>query len=192
MKASNQYIVGVDQSLNHTAVVVISAEDRSLVGEMLIEPKCTGIERLHVLNTKLRAFLGRHLRYRMGVLEAYSFGSTHRAFDLGEVGGITKLALHDVCDQVEDCAPTALKKYMADHGSSTKEEMKEAVFARWGIRYRDDNLADAFALAQLGFDLLHPQKITTRKQLEVAQVILQGNEKKPPRARAHRPTPGVL
>ena len=211
MQKPNRYVVGVDQSANHTGVVILDVSTRRVVDQALIEPQQRGIDRLEYVRDKLYTLLNAHTWCVLGIHEGYSFGSVHQSFLLGEIAGIVKLALRDRCGRVEECAPTALKKYIAGHGAATKGNVRDAINARWGVHYRDDNLADAYALAQLGIDLLiqhqtprdlrdaparpsEAKRVLQRAEVEVVEQILNKAEgKKPrPRARAHRPTPGVI
>ena len=46
-------------------------------------------------------------------------------------------------------APKSLKKWTTGNGNADKNMMKSKVEERWGIKYDDDNLADAFGLARM-------------------------------------------
>jgi Holliday junction resolvasome RuvABC endonuclease subunit len=44
--------------------------------------------------------------------------------------------------------PTVLKKYVTGKGNASKAQMMEGVAKKWGPQFDNDNLADAYALAQ--------------------------------------------
>ena len=159
-------VVGIDQSANHTGVAVLASDGTLLLSE-LIEPKTRDTVRLVDIYNTLDALLAKHAPYDIGVWESYSMKSQHRAFLLGEVGGIVQILLSRYSARVESCAPKSLKKFVALSGDASKGEMKAAVARRWGVRFTDDNLADAYGLARFGFALLDGTGLTLRKQVEV-------------------------
>jgi Holliday junction resolvasome RuvABC endonuclease subunit len=160
--------VGIDQSANSTAVVVLDLRGQR-VAHTLIEPPngCRDLARLVFVRDTLGSFLAALPRCAIGVREGYSYKSTHRAFLLGEIGGIVQLALHAHCDRVEECAPAALKKFTAGRGGADKKTMIEAVARRWGYRYDCDDLADAHGLAMVALGMLDPASLTRRADLDV-------------------------
>lgn len=162
--------VGIDPSANATGVVVVDAEGEPYLNR-LITPKVTGVARLVYIRDALNELLGDLPRLKIGVREGYSYASVHQAFLLAEVGGITQLALHDHADQVHECAPTALKKFATGTATANKAAVMAAVRRRWGHTYTDDNLADAYVLAQVGLCLLNSAGTTARHQLEVVHAI---------------------
>lgn len=186
------FSVGVDQSPNHTGVVILS-EGGDLLCAALIEPLeagHTGRARLRYIRQQLELLLREHGPFEVGVWESYSMNSKHRAFLLGEVGGIVQLALDEHCTVVHEAAPTALKKFTTNQSTADKDTMRRFVSTRHGVDFEDDNLADAYALAQLGRALLAPAP-TTRKQAEVrARILGEGPKKK--KKRSFRMNKGVL
>jgi crossover junction endodeoxyribonuclease RuvC len=163
------YFVGIDQSMNHTGVCVLNGAG-TLHAWSLIEPRTLrGYERLAFLRAGLQEVL-KDLQFQVGVLEGYSFGSLNRKFDLGEVGAIIKLALFDVCSTVYVAAPKQLKKFVTARASAEKQEVMDAIAAQWGVPVQNDNLADAFGLAQIARQL-HVWDTTQRHQLDVLHAI---------------------
>ena len=47
-------------------------------------------------------------------------------------------------------APQALKKFVTGKGNVKKDQMKLAVFKRWGVEFPTTDETDAYALAQWG------------------------------------------
>lgn len=86
------------------------------------------------------------------VLEGYSFGSRGRAvFDIGELGGVVRLALYRRGIPYVDVPPAALKKYATGRGNAPKEEVLAAAIRRLGYTGHDHNESDAmwlYAMAQ--------------------------------------------
>lgn len=171
--APRGYAIGVDQSANHTGVVVLS-EGGDLLCAATIEPLEHGLwdrARLRYIRDQLELLCREHGPFKVGVWESYSMESKHRAFLLGEVGGIVQLALDTHAEQVFSAAPAALKKFATGHRLADKDTMKRFVQTTYAAAFEDDNLADAYALAQLGRALL-AEAPKTRKQAEVRAAIL--------------------
>lgn len=165
------YFVGVDQSAEHTGLVVLS-ESGALVHTSLIEPKgLRGGERLAFIHDTLLRTLTKYPGIDVAVWEFYALKAKHKAFTLGEVGGVVQLALHRVAARVETCTPLGLKKFVALDSTASKAEMVNAVQHRWGVLLPNDNQADAYGLAQLARALDAPASLTLRKQLEVAKTV---------------------
>ena len=176
-------VVGIDQSVLHTGVCVLDVvTGRALL--TLIEPstKLSNIERLVYLQTQLNVAL-HGVFASVGVLEGYSISSLNRPFDLGEVGGITKLALHAHSKAVYAAAPKQLKKFVTGNGSASKEQVKDGVCALWGPRIEDDNLADAYGLARIAACIANPKEAIRRAQLEISVAVKATLE---PKAKAKR------
>lgn len=51
-------------------------------------------------------------------------------------------------------SPTTLKKWIAGSGGAKKEDVKLAIYKKYGMEFKTDDEADAFALADFGWHLL--------------------------------------
>lgn len=83
-------------------------------------------------------------------VEGYSFGSKNAREQMGELGGIIRVALYEAGWPYVLVPPTLLKQFCTGKGNAQKNEMMRAVFKRWQYEAVDDNDADAKALAELG------------------------------------------
>lgn len=82
-------------------------------------------------------------------MEGYAHGAKFNREKMGELGGIVKLSWYAAFG--EDpiiVSPTVLKKYVTGKGTASKEQMLAGVEAKWGVKFADHNLADAYSLAQ--------------------------------------------
>jgi Holliday junction resolvasome RuvABC endonuclease subunit len=164
------YVIGVDQSLNHTGLCAHSPAGK--ITFKLIEPKkMTGPSRLAYIRDALKEFLAAQ-RYTVGLLEGYAIRSIGRKFELGEVGAVVKLALYDACDAVYVAAPKQLKKYVTANGSADKAQVMAAIREQWGLNIQNDNLADAYGLSHIALQIAHTTT-TKRHQLDVLNDILK-------------------
>jgi len=177
------YFVGVDQSLNHTGVFVLT-DAGNVCSHVLLEPRyLSGPARLVFIRDQLKTFFGSR-RMRVSVLEGYSYNSMNRKFDLGEVGAIVKLALYDCSDAVYVAAPKQLKKFVSGNASATKADVMNAIYHHWGVDIKNDNLADAYGLAQIARSV-HVPRTRLRHQLDVVNEIIGAKvaKEKPARPR---------
>lgn len=137
-------ILALDLSLTRTGVarwdgvtVIVPPQD------------ARGMERLLYLE---EAVLERAEGAQVVVLEGYSFGSRGRAvFDIGELGGVVRLALYRRGIRFVDVPPATLKRYATGKGNASKEEVLVAAVRRLGYAGADHNEADAmwlYAMAQ--------------------------------------------
>lgn len=91
------------------------------------------------------------------VIEHYAFNSRHNAHQLGELGGVIRLALWDFQIPYVDVAPSARAKYATGRGNAAKSAVVSEISARTGRTFADDNQADAYILHLMGLDAYgHP------------------------------------
>jgi crossover junction endodeoxyribonuclease RuvC len=173
------YVVGIDQSLHHTGICILNqAGEVCYLG--LVEPKgLQNQERLAFIRDAYATIFAER-RFVTGVMEGYSYGSFNKPFLLGEVGAVTKLALYDHGDALFEAAPKALKKFITAKGSASKEEVIFAIEKQWGVVIQDNNLADAYGLAQIAKELTWPSSCK-RHQLDVIRTLKNKDLKKPKR-----------
>ncbi len=183
--AQRMYSIGIDQSPNHTGVCVLTKEGGVALLE-LIEPRTlTGVRRLAYVRDRLVEILAplRKAKAAVGVWEFYALKATNKKFLQGELGCLAQLALYDHAKRVESCAPVALKKFITGDHEASKAKMMSTIGDRWGLKFSDDNLADAYGLARVGLALLDSTGTTQRAELEVLARIRNGPAKKTPKFR---------
>lgn len=87
-------------------------------------------------------------------VEGYAFGATGQVFNIAELSGYIKYQLYTGdCTAVIQVPPTSLKKYIAGKGNAKKDLMLKEVYKKYGVDFTDDNIADAFALARMAYEL---------------------------------------
>ena len=159
-------LAGLDLSLTSTGLA-------TAVGDhLLTAPRLRGVERL----TKLRDLVLDIVRaddVRLVALEDYAFSRAHaHAHELGELGGVVKVALHEAGVLVVLVGPSALKKFATGRGNATKPDMRTARLQRTGVDQRDDNLNDAWWLLQLA---MHAYVAAGAVSLPAAQLQVVGS-----------------
>lgn len=82
-------------------------------------------------------------------VEGYSYGSAFNSHQLGEAGGIIRLALHWSECPFFEVPPQWVKKFVTGKSQSKKDEMRLGVFKRWGREFKTEHEVDAFALSKI-------------------------------------------
>ena len=133
-------IVGVDPSLSSTGVAL--ADDTFAT----ISTSAKGPKRLEAIRDQL-------LKLADGcdivVIEGYSMGSHQGSHQLGELGGVLRLALWEAGIPYVEVAPTRLKKWATGKGNAPKDQVLAKAARRWaGVSNNDE--ADAAWLRDMG------------------------------------------
>lgn len=131
--------------------------------------KLRGEERLLWLRDQIRDRIYKAMPMLVAI-EGYSDGSIGRWFDIGEGGGVVKLMLYELGVPVIIVAPKSLKRFVTGNGSAEKDQVIREVEKRYGVKTKDDNIADAVGLAQVAWVWL-TQQSERRVELEVVQQI---------------------
>lgn len=160
--------LGIDQSLNSTGVALYAPLVDKPVELTVIQP--AGLRdgpRLALIRSQLARILeGR--RITQAAMEAYSYGSVGKVFELGEVGGVIKCLLAELKVPLVTAAPTQLKKFVAKNSSADKAQMSAATKVKWGLTIVQDDMCDAYGLARLA--AVYDSGLSSfREELEVVQ-----------------------
>ncbi|MEU5425135.1 hypothetical protein AB0H73_05950 [Streptomyces olivoreticuli] len=153
--------IGIDQSYSGFALVVYchpseiyEAKSRKWESKHYASQS----DRLAHIYRDVQSMLSAVYRAHGGIsliaMEGYAHGSTFQREALGELGGVVKLAISETAGHRPwkhplIVSPPTLKKFATGKGNATKAEMMDTVRTQWGPAFRDDNLADAYALARV-------------------------------------------
>jgi crossover junction endodeoxyribonuclease RuvC len=161
-------IGGLDLSLSSTGIVIVDSDGDMLYSASLKTKKLKGMQRLKFIKDHvLKVFT--EFNVKQSCIESYAFGvrQSRSKFNLGELGGVIRLALYENGIEYVDIAPPTLKKYVTGFGNADKIMMVEAVLKRWSIDFGSDNdKADALGLAKLGVEKYINEK-------EISKIIKQ-------------------
>lgn len=153
-------VVAFDLSLTSTGV----ADKR---GTNRIQPHTTGVERLaEVRDSVLLAarfgakYIGPLDAADLVVIEGYSYASGNKAHDVGELGGVVRLALHEAGIRFEVVAPKTIKTYACNNGGASKDDMLLAAVRRLGYEGNSKDEADALWLYALAMHALGEPIVT--------------------------------
>jgi crossover junction endodeoxyribonuclease RuvC len=153
IKDNEKVYLGIDQSLTHYGVTVIS-EDGLRYKTWVYSSPLRGVDRLR----DIALFLGENILEVYVILdsamEGYAYSST-MAHMAGEVGAMTKMEIACFCYYGKAkypliVSPSMVKKYITGKGTGiNKNQILLNVFKKWGIEFTDDNAADSYGLARI-------------------------------------------
>ncbi|MNL18225.1 Crossover junction endodeoxyribonuclease RuvC [compost metagenome] len=145
-------VIGIDQSSASTGIFsTFTGRGETIKGEGL-----SGPARLDRIETKVRQVLEAE-RPALVVLEGYAFSKKYSREQMGEVGGVVRLAIFRTGyeGRMLVVPPNTLKRFATGNQKATKAEMVDAARAKAPeVWIRNDHEADAFWLAKLG-EFLH-------------------------------------
>lgn len=157
------WYVGIDQSLTHFAAVAIQGLEDDHPELMLITSDKRGPRRLAEIRYLFGIWLdGLEHRGRIAhiAMEGYANGARFGREAAGAIGEATKLWLYDHFGDELVAFPTVvepmqLKAFMdlARPGQGKKQLILKALFQKYGVDLDDDNIADAYVLAQVAASL---------------------------------------
>jgi len=124
-------------------------------------------------------------------IEGYAYHEVGRVFELGEVGGVLRLLVHERNISYVEVPPASLKKFATGSSGASKEHMIEAAQSA-GASPADDNQADAFFLARVAIAFhANGKGLKHRREVEVVHNLLHPRTKKT-RRRPRRLVPNAL
>lgn len=147
-------LVGIDPSLSRTSLV-FRADDATAVARIETAPSAfaSSPARLDAMHTLLVQHLRTH-KPELAVIEGYAFAVKFVAHSALEWAGLLRLTLWREGVPYIEIPPMTLKKYTTGSGKAEKSMMLRDVYRRWGFIAEHNDDADAFALSQLGVDMV--------------------------------------
>ena len=155
-------VMGIDPSLTGTGVVVLS--DGSLAHDELIATKpgdwpCYEPRLKHIAMRCAQIIKEHPPVPKVVCIEAPAFSKNNsHTVEINGLYVLIRTIIYDYHPQVKIISPTSsqLKKWTAGHGRALKEKMMMKVLKHWGYEPGNNDMADAYALAQ--FAIHQPEK----------------------------------
>lgn len=174
--------LGIDSSLEGTGLCLITAAG-DVVRAETVSTGLRGIERLAAIKKRAELFIPKDVEF--AAFEGYAYHAIGTVFELGEVGGILRLLVHERQVTYVDVPPINLKKFATGSIGAEKSHMIAAALEA-GAHPEDDNQADAYFLARIALACVQRDAVPLkRSQMEVVHRLLHPPAKKP-RRRARR------
>lgn len=167
-------VVGIDQSLSCTGVVVLGPGKTDIAWRKIQPGKLRGAVRLKFIRDELRGFISALQPVpELIALEGYAYNAFGRVFELGELGGVIKVLASDLGFCYIHPSPTQVKKYVTNHADAEKDQVVDAVNKALGLSWTDkeNDLADAAAIAMLARGYLDTNYVTQRHEAEVVKAV---------------------
>lgn len=169
------HYIGLDLSMTNTGLVVLDDKAQTVV-EVCLKSKPGGCR-----YARIEGMLGAVQRNipQEGVfmVEGYAFGAKGQVFDIAEMCGVIKYHINRVwyTDPIfYQVPPTVLKQFVTGKGTAGKELMLKEVYKKYGKDYADNNIADAYGLAMMGWSLDNSENLT-QYQHKALQSALTNN-----------------
>jgi len=162
-------ILALDLSLNETGYCIL--ENCMVLDVDVIKPmkEKEQIDRMRDLRDSIeQLILDRKITHIF--IEGYSFGSRGIwTFSAGELGGAIKMMILDLGLSYVIVAPTMWKKFVVGVGNAKKEQILLQVYKRYGVEFKNNNMCDAYCIAQFAEKYIH-YKLGTEQPLTTVQV----------------------
>lgn len=169
-------ILGLDLALRSTGYVLLDEDHVAWFGTVGSDNE---EGRLEMFDKWIREQL-RDKRFQAVAIEGYSYGSPQgatRAFGIGELGGVVKLAVNQMRVPLHIIAANTWKKVLCGKGGVKKDVVRLELFKRYGVEFASQDTLEAWAVAMclrrqlLGLDKPEP-KVRKRKPIgELLEVM---------------------
>lgn len=159
----DQLFVGLDLSLTSTGAAFAWRKGPDVIWDIRVHkpPKlCRGADRLRWLRDIVMADIAVHMgvlvtdipmnHQTLVVVEGYAAQAKYQAHQIGELGGVIRLALLEADVPFMAVAPTVLKKFVTGKGNAPKSVVLKYLLSYFGIDVDNDDAGDALGLALLG------------------------------------------
>ena len=158
--------LGIDASVRSTGVTLLTANS-CLVKNIKPPSSLKEGGRLHYILKEWEMFVEK-TNPDIVVMEGPSYGSTNKAYLMGEVYGLFKASAFKKWGlTILTPSPKELKKYLCAAGDASKSLMTERALSL-GCTLNQEDVCDSFAAALLGLDVLNNENTPkTRKSQEV-------------------------
>lgn len=163
-------IMGLDPSATAFGYSVVVSGQVKDAGTIKF-PKLKGLERVQAVCAKVMELVGIH-KPAFFVIEKRIVGQSSSAIVTLEVASVIRYFLWQENHLFLEAHPTSLKKFVAGNGNAKKEEVMMNVLKNFGHTSKDNNEADAVALAMLG-DVVYGGRKTTVAMKDQANHIVK-------------------
>lgn len=162
--------IGLDPSLTSFGVSILN-EDYLTSWVWKPHKDCRGAERLSWFFDHLVELMRDFSTTQAIVFEGYAFSRPNQAHQIGELGGLVRLASYLSCRPMYEVQPNTLKKFVTGSGVGGKSPIALNLYKRWGFDVEQEDMADATGLAVLGLFLTHASLARTKAQADAIKGV---------------------
>lgn len=139
--------MGIDPSTK-TGLVVLGHEGETLAAVCVEFKEAKGFHRLQLIAKSMKSLIEEH-KPDVVVVEGFAYGNRFTIVLMAQTGTIVRQALYSAGISWYDVPPTQVKKFVTGSGGADKAKMAKFVEERWGFVSKDDNIVDAYGMAQI-------------------------------------------
>lgn len=145
--------VGIDPSYTESGIVVLDTDTGKLLKQKVIKTnnQLSEIVRVRNIWNNIENLIENRI-IDVVSLEGLAFNSHNKAHQIGYLHFRIReyLKEYESHPKLIIPSPSQLKKFVTGKGQSKKELVLLNTYKQWGIEFTNNNLADAYGLAQLG------------------------------------------
>ena len=172
--APNPRSMGLDISMRGTGVIIQDTKTEAVLCEKVIKSNSNKLPNgpgLWVHNRDIVMELVAQYEPTVVYIEDFAFGQANKAHALGANAGVIRTGLYEMGVDVHLVGPTVLKKFVSGKGNCSKDVIIKEVWKRWKYDTNDNNLADAYALSEMG--AMYLRGVSTRTFAGVMAKVIQ-------------------
>jgi len=147
--------VGIDHSLTGTGIVVLD-QDGCILEQKLIKTSSDQIDEKRMIDIiDGLSFVPKILRLKYVYIEGPSYMSSGQAvLQMGALHYLIRIFLYRKKVRYKIIAPGSLKKFICGpgNGNAKKEFMLLNIYKKYGLEFKDNNIADAYSLARMALE----------------------------------------
>ena len=148
--STEMFFVGIDHSMTGTGVVVVDQDGHILEQKLIKTTPAESDEKRMITILDGLSFISKMIRLKTVYIEGPSYASKGQAIlQMGALHYLIRIFLYRKKIKYKIIAPTTLKKFVCGSGNAKKEQMLLNIYKKWGIEFRDNNIADAYSLARM-------------------------------------------
>ena len=158
---TDEFFCGIDPSLTNTGLVIIDSKDK-VHGEYLIKTNVhdyvNAQERLIDIFNQTK-FIANIVHLKKLCIEGLSYMSVSTTL-FERCGLFYLLTTYFFNEKIsfDIIPPKSLKKFVTDNGNANKKLMMKIAEERWNYKTSNDNLCDAYGLAQMAKEIYLQRK----------------------------------
>lgn len=150
---SDPKFVGLDLSYVGTGLIVLDSNGIILEQKLVsTKPEFDTEERIIQIENEIK-FIPNIVGLKKVCIEGPSYSSVgNQMLQMGALNFFVRIFLRKKNVDYRVIAPPTLKKWVAGTGRAAKEMMLLHIYKRWGIEFKNNNLADAYGLARIAME----------------------------------------
>lgn len=152
-KKNEAVFVGIDPSLTGTGLIVLD-QNACIMEEKLIQTTNKDVDEARFVKImKALDFIKNIIRLECVYVEGPAYGSRgNAALQLGALHYLIRIFLYKNSLPYKIIAPKSLKLFHTGRGDTKKSEIVKIVNERYGTKFNNHNLSDAYGLARMALE----------------------------------------